>query len=979
MPLPIGGNGMKKGLAIAFLALQCAGSIVNAGLTCGSRDSGFWVTSGTLDLDGKTVQNGTIRENGGTVSGTITMDNSTFEVDEGATFDRMRLRGTYEGVGGAITLDATNEVLSLESGSTVGSVTVGVDSAGASVTARIEGQGDFADKITIGVGSVQENVDATLQMDLKSPLSENIVFNPGSKAANLSKLQLLSDLKFGDGKGFILLDGSGTSEIDCNNYTVSFGGQDLTMGATTRTITWSDASIELNAKLTLGDGTANVLGWTLTSTGVVAGNGNELACSTLGSQPIFTVSASDLTMMNVNLTGMQSGNLALTNSVLYLRDSSVKDSATASRFQVHGQAKITTTDGDFFGSPVVWEGAATLELLDDITFGANGKWSLGGTTVVMGNGRTWDLAAPDANDEGLDLNSNGLWLSNVSLIEMTGYSLSNPGDIYLSDVTLTDTLSNSVRIVGDTLGAAGLQSPAQISLSDQKTLFSGDVTFDTGVVMELLAPTTLAGGVVWSITKDSTIIGNGNMLDLTDATGAGLSVAASTKLNLRDIILKVDSSTVMTLGASAELNWSNVTLIITDTVSWSGNGKIVVDGSSTIMTGASTFTPPTTGNLINDVTLWYDTLGATDASNVLGSWGGTGQLAAVSANSETGDLTYTPSSYDLVTFKFLFPAEAGANGRRAIFTNSSPFVFDGHGRGFIMGDTSAVDTDGAKRLLKANTHVSNTVTLKDIILDGVLHEHFESNNAVGASNFIFGDGAHIRLQKDDTLSSTYTFRDSAAEKTIIVDLNGHSLDLLGGDLDVALTLSSDVIIKNGRLTGVHGNCLGGTDSSHTGTIRLQDVDVYLSDNATLNYGHFEIAGHTRFLVGGDATDNAHTLTLANTATELRVLEGATMTVGTGVTFASKDTVDFSDGTASTYTFVLDANSSTLELLGGNITFDAANKTIRNGRLVIDHLCEFRGDTKELTLGDATQGLDIQFMPGATLDVKSGTINYANAS
>ena len=67
---------------------------------------------------------------------------------------------------------------------------------------------------------------------------------------------------------------------------------------------------------------------------------------------------------------------------------------------------------------------------------------------------------------------------------------------------------------------------------------------------------------------------------------------------------------------------------------------------------------------------------------------------------------------------------------------------------------------------------------------------------------------------------------------------------------------------------------------------------------------------------------------------------------------------------------LDASSLTDGLTG--------DEALTTGTIRVDHKVVFAGD---MTLGSTTSGqdLDIDLMPGASIEVTSGTVTYANAS
>ena len=869
-----GGNGMKKGLVIAALALQCASAALNAGLTLGNTTSGFWVNDGTLNLNGKTVTRGTIRDTGGEVQNATALVETVIEKTGGTgatTIDRIQVTGGYAD-SGAVTLNADKEILTIDAGSAMASVIAG---GAATMTTRIQGNGDLRGGITVGTGNTADSALVQLEMDLRGTVSQNITFNPGDKTANEGTVQLtlLNDLELAD-DATLEITGTPTNycKIDCNGNMFSFGSKALTITTEEQVMRWSDANIVLNAPLTLGHGADPANGWKFIDAGVMNGNGNELALSLNASDPVLIADTS-LTFVDMHLTGMKTDGITITGSLVFY-DTTLKDAAQTGHVRLSDGTTITAGDGDLFGTST--------------TFATH---------------------------------------------------------------------------------------PATI---------------------EFLSTVTLGSGVVWTFSQDATVNAHGNVFDLTDGA-AGFTVDDTKTLKLSNAVLIVDDSTVLTVNGALEL--SDCTIIVQESISMAGNGDVTITGPTTVVTGAKLFTPPATGtHTINGVTLWYDTLGTADDTNVRGTWGGSGQLASVSANASTGDLPFTAASSDLEIYRFLFPTDSGVSGRHATFDNAvAALTFNGHGRSFIMADTdiSGLSAD-AKTLLRAQGDATHKVTLTNITLDGVLHEHFKTAaSSADPSAFIFGDGTSVRLQKDDVIGAVaYTFDDGDSAATMTLDLNGHTLDLGTAGLNVRLEdAASLLIIKNGRIKGVSGTLLDGDNDAlvgppaiapHAGTIRLLDVDVELEADASLSRGLWEIAGTTRFMVSGleasggtEGGAHVRTLTLAATATKFTVLDGATMILCNGVTYAhAHATADtFQLGTTATDV----SSSATLKLIGATFDVTAQNQTIERGRLVFDHISTLKVVTgKTLSLGDGAKELDIVIMPAAQVKLTGeGTVSYDN--
>ena len=522
--------------------------------------------------------------------------------------------------------------------------------------------------------------------------------------------------------------------------------------------------------------------------------------------------------------------------------------------------------------------------------------------------------------------------------------------------------------------------------------------------MELLSNSALGDSddsMTWQFEDDAVINGNGNHFDLQHGV---LKIKSGKTLELRDMVIDnlVTASFLDDSSYAGTLKLSNVTVILQSSVNWAAvDGNLTIDGPTTFITGASKFTPPTTGgtSTINGVTVWYDTLGQPDSGNISGNdFGGTGRVSSL--DSSVASLEFTSSaneiaqSYHLTPVDYATDADGAQNtsgtvgGVQAAFTGGDTFVFDGHGRTLYLADvTNTANASSDKGLIK----VSGDTTVKSahVTIDGFQEAAITRNAATDFFNFDVG--TVLRLQSDQALTTSYSFgndsnidRDSGTY-TVIVDLNGHTLNLAdaGAELRFQDESGLNVLFKNGRLLDVSGtklNSLLASDHSETGsadsTVTFEDVEMVLAADTTLSSSDYTFLGNCS--IKGTHTDGAE-YTVTAYHSNLTIGAGAMLTLDRNIVLAVAD----GSGTAQAK-ISFAAPDSTLNMVGSKL--DASSLTdgltgdeaLTTGTIRVDHKVVFAGD---MTLGSTTSGqdLDIDLMPGAGIEVTSGTVTYANAS
>ncbi|MDQ5940650.1 MAG: hypothetical protein QG632_376 [Candidatus Dependentiae bacterium] len=938
----------------ALAALSCSlSSIAWASINFGSRESGFIVSGGTLALGtSPTLTEGSIRNTGGTVTGTTAVcTDVVIETKTSSAVKKMMTDGTTT-LGTSISLGNQQRLL-VSGGQVAETVTVNGATATPSI---IEGFGSFAADITVS--------DACqLNMRWNDDLNVNIALTP-TTSTNTATLQLNQDLSFVAGKSITNSEtGSTVGIVDFNGYRILMGGDETTTTSIPNKQTWKNANLCLTGPVSLAPGKTITLS---TAGAHFLGNGNSFS---FNSSSAIANGGNVVTMENILLKGLTSTSLA-GSGVWTLVGTRLEDSTRS----VTVDGSITSSTIDIFGGALTF-GASRILLNTDVAPG--GIWTIGAASTINGSGNVFNFGG--SGKKVLLSSSSSLRFQDVTLAELVAASIdaSSAQTLYLSDVKLfSDAAVGALHIHGSS--QSGTQGAAMLTLATSTTagnIFASSVTWANGVNMELLSDVTISGSSTWTFSDNTIIDGGGFSMNL--AAGS-LSIASGKTLTLRNIVLTgVATGSLPDGGGTIDL--SNVTVVLgAADVDWSTyNTSLSINGPMTVVTGSYTLTAPNgasdgTGTAtINGVTVYYDTLGDVDRTNLVGfvSSGG-GRMVCVE-QPNTGSIAVTAASDDLGEDECLAPLDGTVAGRTITFSYAGTTVYDGHGRSIIFPYTSAsMDTQ-----VVVTVGASTTVTTSNIIFDGMKPGHL---SIASGGNLYWGDGSSIRLSTDwtgsDALAQTIKFGTSTSVNGEVMefDLGGHSIDMSSASALIALQADgtgSTLRIKNGRLLNLSGTKLSATAGS---TIILENVELALSVAST----NYTFASAALQIEGNCLISGLQGNSFINTSTNnLTITKNGRLTLLDGITYYHNN--------SGTTNFVMTDNSSRLELMGA--TFKGYNTgstpiVLALGTLVIDHKSYIQPNSAGINIGDglsAANDLTIEVRPGATIGVTTGTLTYAN--
>ncbi len=939
----------------ALVALSCSFSSATwATINFGSRESGFIVSGGTLALrNGSTLTEGSIRNTGGTVTGAAAVcTDLVVETKTSSIVKKMMTDGTVT-LGTSVSLGNGQRLL-VSGGQVAETVTVNGAEATPSV---IEGFGSFAANITVS--------DACqLNMRWNDPLNVNIALAP-TTSTNTAILQLNQDLSFVAGKSITNSEtGSTVGVVDFNGYRILMGGDETTTSIANKQ-TWKNANLCLTGPVSLASGKTITLS---TAGAYFSGNGNSF---TFNSGSVIANGGNAVTMDNMVLKGLTSTSLAGAGAWTLI-GTRLEDSTRS----VTIDGSITSSTVDIFGGALTF-GSSRILLNTDVAPG--GIWTIGvGTaSTINGCGNVFNFGG--SGKKVLLSTSSSLRFQDVTLAELVAASIdaTDSQTLYLSDVKLfSDAAVGALHIHGSS--QSGTQGAAMLTLATSTTagnIFASSVTWANGVNMELLSDVTISGSSTWTFSDNTIIDGGGFSMNI--AAGS-LSIASGKTLTLRNIVLTgVATGSLSDGGGTVDL--SNVTVVLGGAdVDWSTyNTSLSINGPTTVVTGSYTLTAPNgasagTGTAtINGVTVYYDTLGDVDRTNLIGFvYSGGGRIVCVE-QPKTGSIAVTAASDDLGADEYLAPLDGTVAGRTITFSYVGTTVYDGHGRSLIFPYTSA----SMDPQVVVTVGASTTVTTSNIIFDGMKPGHL---SITSGGNIYWGDGSCIRLSTDwtgsDALAQTIKFGTSttATGEVMELDLGGHSIDMSSASALIALQAGgggSTLRIKNGRLLNLSGTKLSATAGS---TIILENVELALSVALT----NYTFANAALQIEGDCLISGLHGNSFINTSTNnLTIAKNGRLTLLDGITYYHNN--------SGTTNFVMTDNSSRLELVGA--TFKGYNTgstpiVLTLGTLVVDHKSYIQPNSAGINIGNGSNSegdLTIEVRPGATIGVTTGTLTYAN--
>ncbi|MBT4594401.1 hypothetical protein HOD08_00805 [bacterium] len=546
-------------------------------------------------------------------------------------------------------------------------------------------------------------------------------------------------------------------------------------------------------------------------------------------------------------------------------------------------------------------------------------------------------------------------------IELNGGSINLIEDLHLGDDT-EFTGSGTVRLNGRRLHFGG-----------RDFTYTGTIFWDAAGDIVLNSRTDLTS--TWTFGGESNLNGNGNILDLSG--GGNLWINSGATLHLTDVKVKgLHTGNFVFVDETAELELTSTCLEFDNDYSLT-TGGIYVEGTTRflIRNHAITFSQEATLS-VDGETLWYDRLGYT-TGGITPSEDNTfnlvflndGRLCEVSDH----DLVVTTSnavvaldaastkhrsfldSIDHGPHNYIYDSNATlsydmwlSSNHEIQFTANSIISGGGHTIEFARGSSTELTIDAGV-----------TVTFQNVVL-----RNFEDSVlSLGASSGIFfGDDCIVELGNDMDLSMGLTFIGSGT-------LNGRGCSIaLNDPFEICSLSGASMEFKDLTLTGVQGQRLRCQDN--TSTFNFDNVTLKLDDDFRFVSGQMSVTND--FKIHGPHTFSYETKM------------GTTIQSHSSMVFENNSTFSYSPGGGYNSLIAMTDDTSSLALNGCTFKTTETGVALTKGTFKIDgkSYMTAAGSTRSeaIIFGNGTEAddLEIDMMPGSTLEIISGMILYKNA-
>jgi hypothetical protein len=490
----------------------------------------------------------------------------------------------------------------------------------------------------------------------------------------------------------------------------------------------------------------------------------------------------------------------------------------------------------------------------------------------------------------------------------------------------------------------------------------------------LNAQTTNLSGE-WTVGGNININGNGNVLDISHQ--GQLNIKPHATMALDNIAIKGlgegfgsinfmdDTATLKLSNAYIELD-NNVTTTI---------GGIIVNGPTTV--GIKNFDwllDQSASMTIDGVTLWQDSLDQVYHGNITHGTGplskyltleSTGTIKTISSvpcqlemqiknNSNAlnrinkqSQMIFGPESL-VVTPTFVMTADIYlSNDHRMLMTSDTyDYVINGSGHTIYFADGTA--------------HQIQVASGAELTLYNVILKNYRDDTIL-ADNIVFGDGTRIELANDQAMA-----RDWNLEGNTTIDGAGYQLTI--DPYALRIQPNSTLWLQSIALTGLKNDNINCTDA--TSAVVFENTNIHLTHNTTFTRGIFEALQDVHITGTNELTFASDQNFIINSSSHM-LFDGIVFSYAPETT-DNRDLVQLAD------------KSSTLQLDGCTVNSTTTGMRLTRGQVIINHINTFNnpGATSlsegfGFGNGIADDDLDILIKPGASLNLASGMLDYAN--
>lgn len=764
---------------------------------------------------------------------------------------------------------------------------------------------------------------------------------------------------------------------------------------------------------------------TLTSSGIITNNGNDLTLNPLAADDTWTISTQYTGAGNLNIDG--AGTVILTNNNTGFTGQTNINSGTL-------QLGSNSSAGSVYQSSAVVNNGVLI--VDRGTSNPTMSMNISGTGSIEKKGSgTLTLSGTNTYTGGTTLSGGYINLGSSDAIGSSGTITFNGGGLQHTASNTTDyssrfsTLSNNNYLV-DTNGknviwASVLGSTSGVRKEGTGTLtLSGNNTF-TGQT-SVIGGTLVASGTNALGLGNNLYVGSSGTLDMRGVT-AGQSVVtingsiiASSGTNsfsnsAGDLLfadnLDFEVSNGATLTIASKLDRDNLnrsfnktgagTLILTnDTNDYIGT--TISAGTLQIGNGGSTGSLGSAITITNNGILKFNQTDSYTLSQIVSGTGsieqaGSGTLVLSGANTYTGGTTVSAGTLKLGASEVLSETDSVGSTNTLTVSSGATFDLNGFDETIYRIDSAGTINLGAKTLTLSRGFISGgTVNGTGGLTKTSTSELWLQSGATlsytGATNI---EGGVVRLYASDLLSNS---TDVAISSGATLDLNSYnetidalsgagSITLGGGTLTVGgnngggtfdgVISESGNIVKTGtgtlQLSGA--NSYTGTTTVNNGTLRAITNNNVFSANSDfiLNGGNLSIYNSTSQNIKSLASSNSNDNVYLNSGT--LTINGSTDTTFAGIIAGAGGSL-VKDGTgtltlsgANTYTGTTSinagvlavSNSSALGTSAGGTTVASAARLEISGDITIADAITISGNGN---IGDGNNNGAIQVTGGA---------------
>ena len=617
-----------------------------------------------------------------------------------------------------------------------------------------------------------------------------------------------------------------------------------------------------------------------------------------------------------------------------------------------------------------------------------------------------------------------LQFSGSSANTYSGLTTINAGTLQLNKSAGTNAIGGNLTINAG--ATAVLLAPDQISNSSTVTISGGtfnmnnqqdtigSLIYNSGTFTQGTALLTLSGssGAALTFGNGVTIAGNLAMTGSGDVVYNGTTATATMNGNL-DLGTQIHSFNIANGTATPDLLLSGV-------ISGSGGGVTKISAGTLQFSGGSSntysgLTSVTAGTLVLGKTAGFIAI----AGDVLVN-GGTLTLSVADQIANTSLVTLSSGTFNMGglaetigTFAYNGGTftQAGATLTMAssttalsmrnttisgalVVSGGGAIVFDAtnNGTGVISGNLSL--TGGTP-----NFDIANGIAATDMQVSGVISSTGAGITKIGAGTLQFS-GASANTYSGLTTVSNGTL---SLNKTANINAVGGDVLINGGTLTLGaanqIPNTSTVTLSSGTwdLAGLSEtvatlNFNGGTLSQGIGTLTLGSSATALSMRNTTINGNLSITnGGT---IAFDATNNGTATIAGNVALGASTssfivadgsaaidlsISGIISSTGAGITVSGPGVLEFSGGSANTYTGLTTISAGTLSLnKTAGINSIPGNITINGGVLSLGNENQI-ANTSTVTLSNGAFNLNNFLETIATLNFNGGSLSQSGAT